>query len=261
MPTEDFIIRIFLTIDNQMNKVKKHSQSQLYPSEIVTLAILFAIKGVGCRAFYRWLKRDWVHLFPKLPERTRLFRLFATHRDWSDRFLASPTILGVIDSFGIELIHPIREGRSPKQIGKKGKSNYRWIVGGKFCLQLNQFGLIVDWDCSTANVADKVFQPLIAKVEDKMVVFADQHFHAKTGDPRNLKLCPRGTWNDRMLVETVFSMLTLICHFKKMMHRKWTYFKMRLAFMVSAFNLLVQFDGLKPDDAGFIPLSIAEYNL
>jgi hypothetical protein len=25
----------------------------------------------------------------------------------------------------------MREGRSPKQIGKKGKSNHRWIVGDK----------------------------------------------------------------------------------------------------------------------------------
>lgn len=38
-----------------MKDVSKHPQSYLYPSEIVTLAILFAIKGVGNRAFYRWL--------------------------------------------------------------------------------------------------------------------------------------------------------------------------------------------------------------
>ena len=39
---------------------------------------------------------------------------------------------------GIELIHPIREGRSPQQIGRKGLSNHRWIAGGKLCLLLNQ---------------------------------------------------------------------------------------------------------------------------
>ena len=41
----------------------------------------------------------------------------------------------------IELIHPMREGRSPQQIGRKGLSNHRWIVGGKLCLLLNQWGL------------------------------------------------------------------------------------------------------------------------
>jgi hypothetical protein len=84
---------------------------------------LFAIKGVGDRAFYRWLERDWRHLFPRLPERTRLFRLFKVHQAWTKRFLADPTLLGVADTYGIELLHPMREGRSERQIGKKGKSN------------------------------------------------------------------------------------------------------------------------------------------
>ena len=85
----------------------------------------------------------------RFPERTRLFRLFKTHHDWTQVFLAAPTVLGVIDTYGIELIHPMREGRSPQQIGRKGLSNHRWIVGGKFCLLLNQWGLVVAWACAT----------------------------------------------------------------------------------------------------------------
>ena len=46
----------------------------------------------------------------------------------------------------------------------------------------------------------------------------------RQGDPSNLKLCQRGEWQDRMLVETVLSMLTLVCHLKKVMHRGWAYF-------------------------------------
>ena len=57
-------------------------------------------------------------MFPRLPERTRLLRLFTTHHDWPQLFLAAPTVLGVIDTYGIELIHPMREGRSPQQIGR-----------------------------------------------------------------------------------------------------------------------------------------------
>ena len=48
---------------------------------------------VGNRAFYRWLTRDYRPLFPRLPERTRLFRLFRTHQDWTRAFLAAPTDL------------------------------------------------------------------------------------------------------------------------------------------------------------------------
>ena len=51
--------------------------------------------------------------------------------------LAAPTVLGGIDTHGIALIHPMRAGRSPQHIGRKGLSNHRWIVGGKLCLLLH----------------------------------------------------------------------------------------------------------------------------
>jgi hypothetical protein len=102
--------------------------------------MLFALKGVSNRACYRWAHRDLRSLFPALPERTRLFRLLATHRQWTDEFLATPSIVGVVDSSGIELRHPMREGRSAQQIGRNGKSNHRWMVGGKLCLLLNHLG-------------------------------------------------------------------------------------------------------------------------
>ena len=63
--------------------------------------------------------------------------------------MEDPSLIGVIDTYGIELIHPRREGRSSEQIGKKGISNQRWIVGGKLCVLVNHLGLIVDWDCAT----------------------------------------------------------------------------------------------------------------
>jgi hypothetical protein len=184
-----------------------------------------------------------------------------THQDWTRVFLAAPTVLGVIDTYGIELIHPIREGRSPQQIGRKGLSNHRWIVGGKLCLLLNQYGLVVGWDCAAANVADNAFQWLIRQVDGRMIVLSDTAFHAAEGDPANLKLCPRGEWEDRMLVETVLSMLTVVCHFKKVMHRVWEYFHARLAFTMAAFNVLVQWHGLLPNASGFVPLSMAEFSL
>lgn len=261
MTTIDFITELFCRVDDTLPELPKHPQANLYPSELVTVGLLFAIKGVGNRAFYRWLCRDYRALFPHIPERTRLFRALKTHADWTDYFLAQPTLLGIADAYGIELIHPMREGRSDAQIGKKGKSNHRWIVGGKVCLVLNQWGLVVDWDYATANTHDSAFQPLIAQFEEEMIVFTDTGFHAKSGDPSNMKVCRRGTWNDRMTIETVLSMLTVVCHFKKVGHRVWDDFVARLAFTLAAFNLLVQWDGLEVDDQGRIHLSIAEFSL
>lgn len=84
MSTDDFIIGLFIRVDHVMNDVPKHPDAHLYPSEVVTLAVLFARKGLGPRAFYRWLSRNYKAWFPRLPERTRLFRLFATHHDWAE---------------------------------------------------------------------------------------------------------------------------------------------------------------------------------
>jgi hypothetical protein len=53
--------------------------------------------------------------------------------------------MSIIDTYGIELIHPRREGRSDAQLGRKGKSNGRWIVGVKWAVLINQRGEIVDW--------------------------------------------------------------------------------------------------------------------
>ena len=51
------------------------------------------------------------------------------------------------------------------------------------------------------------------------------------------------------------------CHFKKVMHRGWAYFQARLAFTMAAFNVLIQWHGLRPYASGFVPLSIAEFSL
>jgi hypothetical protein len=261
MKTVEFITALFYEVDEQIGAIPKHPQGHLWPSEVVTLGLLHALKGGGNRAFYRWLTRDYRPLFPRLPERTRLFRLFQTHHAWTQAFLAAPTVLGIIDTYGLELLHPIREGRSPQQMGRKGLSNHRWIVGGKLCLVVNQYGLVVAWDYATAHVADNTFQGLIRQFDERMILLSDMAFHAAAGDPSNLKLCRRGEWEDRILVETVLSMLTLVCHCKKVMHRGWASFHARLAFTMAAYNGLVQWYGLVPNASGFVPLSIAEFSL
>ncbi len=55
MTTEDFITELFSTVDDTMSDVANHSQASLNPNEVVTIGLLYAIKGVGIRAFYRWL--------------------------------------------------------------------------------------------------------------------------------------------------------------------------------------------------------------
>jgi hypothetical protein len=199
-------------------------------------------------------------LLPRLPERPRLLRLFTTHHDWTQAFWAAPTVLGVIDTYGIEVLHPRREGRSPQQIGRTGLAKHRWIVGGKLGLRLHQWGVIVGWACATANGAEPTLQGRMQQCEDQRIVLSDTGFHAAEGAPSHLKLCQRDEWEDRLRVETVRAMLTLVCHLQKVMPRGWAYFQARWACTMAAFNGLVQWCGVRPHASGFVPLSIAEFS-
>src|SRR5207245_3387066 len=71
MITIEFITALFYEVDEQLGAIPKHPKAHLWPSEVVTLGLLHALKGGGNRAFYRWLTRDYRPLFPHLPERTR----------------------------------------------------------------------------------------------------------------------------------------------------------------------------------------------
>jgi len=246
-----------------MGTVPKHPQATLWPSELVTIGLLFALKGGYFRAFYRWLKRDDAVLFGSLPERTRLQRLLATHQGGCHAFWADPTFFTVIASYGSALIHPIREGRSPQQIGKKGKSHWRWIVGMKLCWWINDRGEVVGWAWDTAHVHDQTFLPLVAAHDGETLVLADVGFHWAAGLPANLKLCPRGRWNERMLVETALSLVTRVCSLKEVFHRVRYYFQMRLAYVAALFNTLLALNrSLEPEaDPQDRLLHIAQYAL
>lgn len=88
MTTEDIVIHIFCGVDEQMRAVKKVPQAKRYPSEVVTIGILCALKGGHFRAFYRWLKRDCGALFGGLPHRTTLQRQLRAQQYQADRLLA-----------------------------------------------------------------------------------------------------------------------------------------------------------------------------
>jgi hypothetical protein len=261
MTTEDIIFHIFYLVDTGLIEAGRVPQTHLYVSEIVTIGILFALKGGHFRAFYRWLKRDYEALFAGLPDRTNLQRLLKTHQQFCDGLLASGSLLCVTDSYPIELIFPIREGRSKQQLGKKSKDKGRWSIGIKLCWVVNTFGQVMGWQWLTMNQPDQNFHPLIESFQDTSIVLADLGFRCAQGLPVNLKLCAKGTWNDRMVIETIFSMLTVVCKAKKMHHRLHQYLNARLAYLAAMFNILLTlFHQLHPDADPFT-LSIAEFSL
>src|SRR5215471_12075274 len=59
MTTVDLITALFYKVDEQLRTIPKHPEAHLWSSEVVTLGLLHALKGVGNRVFYRWLRRDY----------------------------------------------------------------------------------------------------------------------------------------------------------------------------------------------------------
>jgi hypothetical protein len=242
MPTDEIIIHLFCIVDDTLRPVNRHPQAKLHPSEVVTIGLLLALKGRSYRAFYRWLWANYAYLFGALPEQSRLYRLLVNAQRHTDRFLADPTVLGIIDSFGVELIHPRREGRSTEPLGKKGISNHRWIVGIKLAWLINQRGEVVEWQWLPANVSDQAFRDVVDWQEEQTIALGDSGFRVRADEDDGvpIKICARGVWNCRFLIETVFSLLERVFQIKKLTHRTARGMDMRLGFVAACFNCLVQ---------------------
>ena len=237
MCIEDIVLEIFCLVDDWTGELPKHTQAKLYPSELITIAILKAIKGQSTRRFYNWLKNTgW---FPTLPDYTRLFRLLrqatplldVLSRDDSD---AQNWL--VIDSTGCEVVHPRREGRALHWIAKT-KHNGRWIVGMKVVILADPTGHILDWQLDTANVHDKHFAWMIEEVTNK--VLSDQGFHNKEGDPDNLIVCQRGQHNERMVVESIFSLCKRLLGLNTIQAKTRQGFETALTQLFATFNTLL----------------------
>jgi hypothetical protein len=252
MSTDEIIIRLFCMVDDQLGPVNKRSDAHLYSSEIVTIGLLSALKGGRFRAFYRWLDDNYRVFFPKLPERSRLQRLLHDHAEDVLPFLADPSFFTVVDTYGIELIHPRREGRSKRQIGKKGKSNGRWIVGIKLAWLINDAGEVVDWSWDTANEADNVFRPLATGYDGETIALADLGLREKDAPVQNIKCCERGTWNERFTIETNLSWVTELFHAKKLYHRVKSHLEARLWYLAALINCLLRLTEHKRSLAEFV---------
>jgi hypothetical protein len=254
-PEEDIIIGIYCAISDVLgDKDFRHPQGRIWLSEIVLIGVLWALKGGGFLGFYRWFTRR--ELLP-LPERSRLQKLLKAHAQTCKEFLAKPTFFNSMDTFGIEIIRPIREGRSTQSaaVSRKGKSGHRWIIGRKICVRINEHGEIVLFDDDTANVCDQIFNHLAE--DPHSLTLADQGFRCAKGIPDTMKICARGQWNERMMVETLFSLWERICNAKRIFVRSVKGFKTRIAYLVAFTNIAIRLNKNKGQE----PLAFAHYAL
>jgi hypothetical protein len=77
------------------------------------------------------------------------------------------------------------------------------MIGILFALKGGYFRAFYRWPARDYD--DRKLNPLAKPFIDKTVVLADYGFRDKDGVPDNMKICKKGTWNERICVETANS--------------------------------------------------------
>jgi hypothetical protein len=109
------------------------------------------------------------------------------------------------------------------------------------------------------NVLDNTFLDYLGDWNE--IMLTDRGFRCALGVPDNVNVCRRGTWNDRIVVETAFSMVTVMCNAKKIHHRVEIYIETRVAFMAAMFNICRHlFHECHPKESPFM-MSYAEFSV
>jgi len=124
MTTVEFITALFYEVDEQMRTIPKHPEAHLWPSEVVALGLLHALKGRGQPCFYRWFGARLSAIVSPAPRAHPALSSLKTHQDWTR--LSWPPRPARRHRHVWDRVDPsMREGRSPQQIGRKGLSNHR----------------------------------------------------------------------------------------------------------------------------------------
>ena len=71
-------------------------------------------------------------------------------------------------------------------------------------------------------------------------ILSDLGFRKRGEETPDWRFCQRGERNDRMIVERVFSLITVVNHFKKIFHRAEKYLTARMGYMAAMFNCLLE---------------------
>ncbi|GIV96612.1 MAG: hypothetical protein KatS3mg057_1269 [Herpetosiphonaceae bacterium] len=64
-------------------------------------------------------------------------------------------------------------------------------------------------------------------------------FRKQGTDLRDIKICEQGRWNERFLIETLFSFVEGISHGKKLYHRDATCLTAHLGYLAALVNCLL----------------------
>lgn len=175
MPLEDFIIKIYLCVDEFLQTVGRLRESgpppKLSDCEVITMEIVGEFLGIGSdKGIYMYFKMHWSDWFPTLGCRTTFTRQIA--HLWGvkqniQKYLVQKACpindLFLFDGFPIPTCHSKRV-RSKNPLRAEGGFGYcaakdEKYFGFKGHLLTNQHGLILEFTFAAANVDERDVLP------------------------------------------------------------------------------------------------------
>ena len=156
MPLEEFIISVYCLIDDLYSSTisepirKRGTPPNLSDSEVLTMEIVAEWLGIHeDKAIWKYFRRDWLHFFPTLPDRSQFVRQGANlwrvkqllHKKLVQMLGTDSSELHIIDGFPIDVC--VRT-RAPRSRCFKGEAWYGHCASKKKDFYGFQGHLVVD---------------------------------------------------------------------------------------------------------------------
>ncbi|MBS9437203.1 IS982 family transposase [Photorhabdus noenieputensis] len=250
---------------------QRHRQGHMYPSEIMTILILFHM------AHYRdfkhfYLEHIWKYHhkdFPTLLSYTRFVSVAPSVLvplcSYLTQLKGKPTKIAFIDSTSLCVCHNIRIPRHKvfKGIAQRGKTSMGWFYGFKLHLVVNHLGEILALKVTPGNVNDR--EP-VRELSKSLTgyLYGDKGYLSQeladdlakigvtfiTKKRRNMKAQALSEWNNLMLkkrfiIETINGQLKTISQIEHSRHRSIKGFLLCVLGGLIAYSLKLKKPSLK----------------
>ena len=250
-------INIFAVIDDIIKSIeldpKPGPAGRLTESEILTLMILHPILKPYCdlKRFHYWILFNFKHLFPNLPEYSRMTRLFNNHQEYlmvvmqklSDRnsfgLIADGTTISVMEAIRGKFAKSFRNARKVYSTSKKN-----WYFG--FLLEM-----IIDSEGKISYVSIgkehevRQLENLLEDLQDKWLLCDRGTRNAKKWqeywEDKQIKVKITGG-KERQWIENVFGFLKTKLGLDKIRVRSMTSFLSRVYAILCCYNIILELD-------------------
>ncbi len=263
---DEFVIEFENHLDQHSIGNKPKRKPKLNTSEVMTIMILFQLSGIRC---FKWFYNQYLvkHLsseFPNLVSYNRFVELQKKALLPMALFaktccLGSCTGISFVDSTPIRVCKNKRifNHKVFKNIATRGKSTMGYFFGFKLHLVVNEYGQVIDFQITQANVDDRtpLKGNLLKRIWGKLYgdkgyvskqlteVLFDNGIHLVTGIRKNMKnslmpLIDKIMLRKRSIIETINDQLKNICMIEHSRHRSFHNFINNLLAGLIAYSFL-----------------------